>query len=202
MDFFGNRNHQDDYQNVYHEPDHKGSLGHEAIAGAAGFAAMHAYEAHLRATGEEPSHAKMKEFLAAIAAAEVDKLVETKGLNAIDRHKAKKEAEQHAHMLAEQRYQGGTGLQYAQQQGGFAGAYNFQGGGAPWGTQGCPSYGYGGGGYGGGGYAPPPGPPQGFYPPPGPPGGGYGGPPGGYGGGYAGGPPQGGYPGQGYGGGY
>ncbi|KAF7972425.1 hypothetical protein HWV62_17988 [Athelia sp. TMB] len=142
----------------------------------------------------------MKEMLAGIASAEVDKLIETKGLNAIDRHKAKKEAEHHAHMLAEQRYQGGTGVEYAQQQGGYAGAYNFQGGGAPWGTQGCPSYGYGGGGYGGGGYAPPQGPPPGYYPPPGPPGGGYGGPPQGYGGGY-GGPPQGGYQGQGYGGG-
>lgn len=31
-----------------------------AIAGAAGFAAMRAYESHLRATGQEPSHALMK----------------------------------------------------------------------------------------------------------------------------------------------
>lgn len=141
-------------------------------------------------------------MLAGIATAEVDKLIETKGLDAIDRHKAHKEAERHAHALAEQRYGGGTGMEYAQQQGGYAGAYDFQNrGGAPWGTQGCPSYGYG-----GGGYAPPQGPPQGYYPPPG----GYGGPPPpqGYGGGppqgYGGGPPQGygGGPPQGYGGGY
>ena len=31
-----------------------------AIAGAAGFAAMKAYESHLRATGQQPSHALMK----------------------------------------------------------------------------------------------------------------------------------------------
>lgn len=114
-------------------------------------------------------------MLAGIAAAEVDKLVETKGLDAIDRHKAKKMAEQQAHALAEQRYGGGTGLQYAQQQGGYAGQYNYSGG-APWGAQGCPSYGYGG----------PPPPQGGYYPPPQgyPP---YGGQPG-YQGGYA--PPQ------------
>ncbi|KZP09759.1 hypothetical protein FIBSPDRAFT_963708 [Athelia psychrophila] len=193
MDFFSNRNHENDYQDVYHKP-HEGSLGHEAIAGAAGFAAMRAYESHLRATGETPSHPLMKEMLAGIASAEVDKLIETKGLNAIDRHKAKKQAEEHAHALAEQRYGGGTGQEFAQQQGGYAGQYNFQGGGPPWGTPQCPSYGYG-----GPGYAPPQGPPQG-YPPPG----GYGGPPPpqqGYGGQYGGGPPQGGgYGGQ-YGGG-
>jgi hypothetical protein len=52
---------------------------HAAIAGAAGFEAMKAYENHLRATGQEPSHSLMKELLAGFAAAEVDKLAETKG---------------------------------------------------------------------------------------------------------------------------
>ncbi len=36
------------------------AFGSSAIAGAAGFAAMKAYESHLRATGEHPSHEKMK----------------------------------------------------------------------------------------------------------------------------------------------
>jgi len=196
------RNAANDYQDVYHKP-HEGSLAHEAVAGAAGFAAMSAYESHLRASGEEPSHPLMKKILAGIAAAEVDKLIETKGLTAIDRHRAKKQAEEQAHSLAEERYGGGTGAQYAQQQGGYAGAYDFQNkGGPPFGTQNCPSYGYG-----GGGYAPPQGPPQGYYPPPGgygggppPPQQGYYPPPPGYGGppppqqyNYGGGPPQGGY---------
>lgn len=52
---------------------------HVAVAGAAGFEAMKAYENHLKSTGQEPSHPVMKEMLAAFAAAEVDKLVETKG---------------------------------------------------------------------------------------------------------------------------
>ncbi|KAJ7446456.1 hypothetical protein B0H11DRAFT_2084810, partial [Mycena galericulata] len=105
------------YEQVYmgqHERHH-GSLTHEAIAGAAGFAAMHAYEAHLRATGQPVSHGKMKEILAAIAAAEVDKLAETKGLDHLDRHRAKKYAEHQAHMLAEQRYgHGQSGWEYMQ----------------------------------------------------------------------------------------
>jgi hypothetical protein len=49
------------------------------IAAAAGFVAMKMYEDHLRKTGEEPDHALMKELLAAFAAAEIDRLVETKG---------------------------------------------------------------------------------------------------------------------------
>jgi hypothetical protein len=40
---------------------------------------MKAYEDHLRKSGETPSHPLMKELLAAFAAAEIDKLVETKG---------------------------------------------------------------------------------------------------------------------------
>lgn len=110
----------------------------------------------------------------------MDKLAETKGLDWMDRHKAKKLAEHQAHALAEARYQGGTGWEYAQSaQGGPAYEYNY-GGSTPYGAQGCPSYGwyeqrynggygggYGGGGYEqgpryGGGYAPPP-PQQGYY---------------------------------------
>lgn len=148
---FGHDDSQRHYQDIYNiqevQPHHKSSLGHEAIAGAAGFAAMKAYESHLRASGQEPSHALMKEILAGIAAAEVDKLVETKGLDWIDRHKAKKLAEKQAHALAEERYGGRTGYEYVQAQGG------------EWGMQGHPSYaplpt----------GYYPPPFPPQ--YPPP------------------------------------
>ncbi|TDL16899.1 hypothetical protein BD410DRAFT_701083, partial [Rickenella mellea] len=184
------------------------------IAGAAGFAAMRAYESHLRATGEQPSHAVMKEILAGIAAAEVDKLVETKGLDYIDRHHVKKMAEHQAHHLAKHRYvENGVptgGHHVALAEGGPAFEYNFNGG-SPWGVQGCPSYGWGGqqgGGYGApqggyGGYGGQPYGGGGAYPPPQPGyGGGYGAPPG-YGQppppqGYYPGPNQGGYGGGGY----
>ncbi|KIJ53329.1 hypothetical protein M422DRAFT_222688 [Sphaerobolus stellatus SS14] len=120
------------YRNVYHEDrytnprtPHEASFFHEAIAGAAGFAAMKSYESHLRATGQQPHHALMKEMLAGIAAAEVDKLAETKGLDFLDREKAKHMAIKQAHHLAEQRYGGGTGYEYAQEQGGHAEEYHY-----------------------------------------------------------------------------
>ena len=57
---------------------------------------------------------------AAAAAAEVDKLIETKGLTHLDRYRARKMAEEQAHILAEQRYSGGTGFEYAHAQSGPA----------------------------------------------------------------------------------
>ncbi|KAL5504552.1 hypothetical protein ACEPAH_7213 [Sanghuangporus vaninii] len=122
---------QEHYRDLYlsDQPRHEANWTHEAIAAAAGFAAMHAYEAHLRATGQPVSHGKMKEILAAIAAAEVDKLAETKGLDWIDRHRAKKLAEQQAHALAAERYgEYNTGWEYASAQQGPAREYDFYGG--------------------------------------------------------------------------
>lgn len=54
--------------------------------------------------GEPVNHAFAKEMLAGIAGAEVDKLFETKGLDAIDREKAKHHAKQNAEHLYEQQY--------------------------------------------------------------------------------------------------
>ncbi len=72
--------HYEDFY-VHQQPHHESSLTHEGryrapvrrfggrsdryrnkkgLAAAAGFAAMHAYEAHVRASGQEVSHAKMK----------------------------------------------------------------------------------------------------------------------------------------------
>ncbi|KAL5512580.1 hypothetical protein ACEPAG_3233 [Sanghuangporus baumii] len=122
---------QDHYRDMYlsDQPRHEANWTHEGIAAAAGFAAMHAYEAHLRATGQPVSHGKMKEILAAIAAAEVDKLAETKGLDWVDRHRAKKLAEQQAHALAAERYgEYNTGWEYASAQQGPSREYDFYGG--------------------------------------------------------------------------
>jgi hypothetical protein len=80
-------------------PEHKAKLSHELIGGAAGFEAMKAYEQHCAKNGQPPSvsacvmrvaalhllvltvsqHAMAKELLAGFAAAEVDRLFETKG---------------------------------------------------------------------------------------------------------------------------
>jgi len=66
--------------------------------------AMKAYEDHCRDTGETVSHGKMKELLATFAAAEVDNLVETKGLDFLDREKMKRLAANQAHALANEKY--------------------------------------------------------------------------------------------------
>jgi len=55
-------------------------------------------------TGEPVSHGFAKEMLAGFAGAEVDKLFETKGLDYMDREKAKREAEHRAKQLYDQQY--------------------------------------------------------------------------------------------------
>lgn len=71
--------------------------------------AMKAYEDHVQNTGEQVSHLLMKEMLASLAAAEVDKLFESKGLDSLDREEAKHHAVQQTHQLADEKYgYGGT----------------------------------------------------------------------------------------------
>jgi len=108
------------YNDIYNHPgpaqeEHKASWTHEAVAAAAGFAATQAWEAHVKAGGKEPSHEVMMETLSAIAAAEVDKLIETKGLNWIERERAQHDAVVQAQHYAEEKYgSGGTGWAHAQ----------------------------------------------------------------------------------------
>ncbi|KIK64546.1 hypothetical protein GYMLUDRAFT_40052 [Collybiopsis luxurians FD-317 M1] len=78
---------------------HKAELSHELIAGAAAYEAAKAYEKHVAANGKPDSHAKAKELLYVVAAfsgAFIDRIVETKGLDAIDQAKAKHHAKQQA----------------------------------------------------------------------------------------------------------
>ncbi|KAI0157594.1 hypothetical protein GGR57DRAFT_510616 [Xylariaceae sp. FL1272] len=89
---------------VYDGQPHESKLSHELIGGAAGFEAMHLFEKRQEAEGKTVSHGFAKELLAGIAAAEVDKLVETKGLDAIDREKAKHHAKKQAEELYDQHY--------------------------------------------------------------------------------------------------
>lgn len=54
------------------------------------------FEDKQRKEGKPVSHAFAKEALASVAGAEVDKLFESKGLNALDKEKAKHHAKEHA----------------------------------------------------------------------------------------------------------
>ncbi|KAJ3275645.1 hypothetical protein HDV01_007648 [Terramyces sp. JEL0728] len=84
--------HQNNNAMVYgtneFEPHHKASLTHEVVAGAAAFEAARLYEQHCAAQGKPQSHALAKELFAGFLGAELDKLVETKGMDWIDKKKA------------------------------------------------------------------------------------------------------------------
>ncbi|KAF7301730.1 Mitochondrial carrier protein [Mycena indigotica] len=117
--------HNSDDENAYEQvinadpeiPEHKAKLSHELIAAAAAyeviftpsflfgdddrlFQAAKKYEEHCAANGKPDSHAKAKELIAAFSAAFVDRMVETKGLDEIDREKAKHDAAKRAHEQA------------------------------------------------------------------------------------------------------
>ncbi|KAJ3071974.1 hypothetical protein HDU98_004502 [Podochytrium sp. JEL0797] len=92
---------------VYAENGKQGNLGHEILAGAAGFEAVRLLEQHqATATGQPVKHSWFKELLAGFAAAEVDKLVETHSLRerGIDVDKLKADAQRQAIQNYEQQY--------------------------------------------------------------------------------------------------
>ncbi|RUS17722.1 hypothetical protein BC937DRAFT_89567 [Endogone sp. FLAS-F59071] len=105
--------HRDKHQKAYEEvkkvevptEEHKATWTHELIGGAAAFEAMKLYEDKMSADGKPDSHALAKEILAGIAGAAVDRLVETKGLDFIDKEKAKKHAQQEANKIYEEQYE-------------------------------------------------------------------------------------------------
>ncbi|KAF9167548.1 hypothetical protein BGX21_000077 [Mortierella sp. AD011] len=79
------------YNQVQNAP-HKAELSHELIAAAASYEAAKAYEKHVEKNGKPDSHAKAKEILAGLTGAFIDRLVETKGLDYVDKEKAKHHA--------------------------------------------------------------------------------------------------------------
>ncbi|CAG7916175.1 unnamed protein product [Penicillium olsonii] len=85
----------------YHEK-HESSKIHELIAGAASYEAAKAYEDHVARNGQPESHAKAKEILAGFAGAFIDREVETRGLDFVDKEKAKYQAREHAHNAYDQ----------------------------------------------------------------------------------------------------
>ncbi|KAN0074622.1 Protein of unknown function (DUF3759) domain containing protein [Tylopilus felleus] len=87
------------------QPHHKAKLSHELIAAAAAYEATKAWNEHKRKQGVDVSHATAKEIMAAASAAFIDRVIETKGLDAIDRHKAKKHAHHHHDQELNQYYQ-------------------------------------------------------------------------------------------------
>ncbi|KAJ5386856.1 hypothetical protein N7509_009397 [Penicillium cosmopolitanum] len=87
--------HYENYQQYSQNPEeHKAKFSHELIGGAAAFEAMKAYEDHEARNGQVDNHARAKEIAAGLAGAFIDREFETKGLDFVDREKAKRHAEQ------------------------------------------------------------------------------------------------------------
>ncbi|KAH7330536.1 hypothetical protein BKA65DRAFT_480674 [Rhexocercosporidium sp. MPI-PUGE-AT-0058] len=91
------------------EPHHKAKFGHEVLAGAASFGAFKLFEDRQRREGKPVSHAFAKELLVGIAGAEIDKIIESKGLDYIDRRKAKMHAQENIENMYDQHYVRGHG---------------------------------------------------------------------------------------------
>ncbi|KAJ9113054.1 hypothetical protein QFC22_006150 [Naganishia vaughanmartiniae] len=111
MGFFNHddSNEEQAYQQV-NERD--GSVSHELVGGAAAFLAMRAYEKKQDEEGKPQSWETAKELMAAIAGAEADKLIETKGLNEVDALRARHNAQENAkHALAQSGEFGDVGYQ-------------------------------------------------------------------------------------------
>jgi len=97
---------QDTHDQVYNNDvtdDNKSSFTHELVGGAAAFEAMRLYEQKQASDGTPENHQLAKEMIAGLAGAEADKLCETKGLDFVDREKAKWHAREQAKQMLDER---------------------------------------------------------------------------------------------------
>ncbi len=103
FDLFDHDGARDAHDRVYQGEPHEASWTHELVAGAAGFEAMRMFEHHEEREGKVEHHEMAKELLAGFAAAEGDKLFETKSLNWLDRERFDNHAREQAYALYDQR---------------------------------------------------------------------------------------------------
>ncbi|KAI9830355.1 MAG: hypothetical protein M1819_005736 [Sarea resinae] len=107
---FGWGESQDAYQQVYQQgggydqPDNQAKFSHELVAGGAAFEGFKLFEDHQRNEGKPVSHQFAKELLAGFVGGEVDKLAETKGMNAYDRERAQHQAKENARNMYDEHY--------------------------------------------------------------------------------------------------
>ncbi|KIJ62820.1 hypothetical protein HYDPIDRAFT_41531 [Hydnomerulius pinastri MD-312] len=75
---------------------HTAKLSHELIAAAASYEAAKAYEHHVAKNGKPANHQKAIELIAALTGGFIDRIAETKGMNEVDKQRAKHEANKRA----------------------------------------------------------------------------------------------------------
>ncbi|KAF8549081.1 hypothetical protein OG21DRAFT_1606605 [Imleria badia] len=84
-----------DHEDNYNQFDnHKASMTHELLSGGVAYEAAKAYENHCQENGHPVDHATAKAVLAGFTGAAADRLVETKGLDYLDREQASQQAQQ------------------------------------------------------------------------------------------------------------
>ncbi|GAA5985340.1 hypothetical protein JCM11641_006372 [Rhodosporidiobolus odoratus] len=81
---------------VENEQPHEAHWSHELIAGAAAYEAQKAYMDHKEKNGAPQDHQQAKQLMAGFAAAAADRIIETKGLDFVDKERAKHEAKRQA----------------------------------------------------------------------------------------------------------
>eukprot|EP00878_Enallax_costatus_P017880 GHUV01018791.1.p3 GENE.GHUV01018791.1~~GHUV01018791.1.p3 ORF type:complete len:115 (+),score=34.37 GHUV01018791.1:169-513(+) len=110
---FGHHHHHKEEENAYNS-FYEGDGGqswepnkmHEGVAGAAAFYAMKKYEERREAEGFH-DHTFAREMLAAVTAAEVEKLAERTGMSYEQKERAKQAAQERAHGMYETYYMQG-----------------------------------------------------------------------------------------------
>ncbi|KAJ5093397.1 hypothetical protein N7456_009258 [Penicillium angulare] len=102
MGFFDNDSEERRHHEEFTQRPHEAKFSHELIGGAAAYEAMKAFEDHEAREGKVDNHAKAKEIIAGLAGAFIDREVETKGLDFIDREKAKHNAKERYERSMEQ----------------------------------------------------------------------------------------------------
>ncbi|MCJ1394228.1 hypothetical protein MMC18_007106 [Xylographa bjoerkii] len=108
MGWFGDDSDQAQASQQMQNTDNQPSFTHELIAGAASYEAAKAYENHCAANGDPGSHQEAKEIAAGFSGAFIDREVETRGLDYIDREKAKRMAQDQNNQAIDQSGQFGN----------------------------------------------------------------------------------------------
>ncbi|OAX39558.1 hypothetical protein K503DRAFT_739208 [Rhizopogon vinicolor AM-OR11-026] len=75
---------------------HTAKLSHELLAAAASYEAAKAYEKHVEKNGKPANHKKAIELVAALTGGFIDRIAETKGMDEVDKQKAKHAANERA----------------------------------------------------------------------------------------------------------
>ncbi|KAF8682080.1 hypothetical protein AX14_004412 [Amanita brunnescens Koide BX004] len=86
-DFAYNEDHYRAYEHFDRAP-HKAKLSHELVAGAVSYYAAKKYNEHCAQNGHPVNHQQAKQIFAGFAGAFLDRMIETKGLDYLDRRKA------------------------------------------------------------------------------------------------------------------